>query len=121
MVKFGRQELRAALTDVQAVVFHDGAIEACELQNLSAGGMLVRSRAVLAPGSELTLGLRLAPDLAEAAGLDYLSFQVEVLESLETDEVGVADYRLRNLTSEGSQLYERARSLVYQALRSPGD
>jgi hypothetical protein len=105
----------------QAELFHRGAVVPCEIVNLSAGGMRLTSLALLEPGEPVSLGLRLFGDVREAAGLDYLNFHLEVLgvDEVERDDAGavVREYRCRNLTPEGSPLYERAHRIVFDAER----
>lgn len=105
--------------NVQAELFHNGFIAPCLVINMSAGGMLIASELQIQQGEEATLGLRLFDELKEVAGLDYLSFQVEVLEVLPDphEDVEAIQYRCRNMTSEGSPQYERARKIVFEAER----
>lgn len=120
----GAEEQRSsqrASFNVRAEVFFEGAVSPCLVRNLSAGGALVETPLDLAEGTEFTLGLRLVDDLREAAGLDYVSFHLEVLGREEAPSLtgsGSTRYRCKNLTSPGSELYQRAVALVTEAQRS---
>lgn len=113
-----RQAFRVPF-NVQAELFYNGLVSPCLVINMSAGGMLVASELEIPPGSEATLGLRLFDELRAAAELDYISFQLEVLEVIEdpASDVTARQYRCRNLTNEGSPQYERARRIVFEAER----
>lgn len=122
--------------ELEAEVFRHGAISKCLILNMSAGGMLLATNEQVEPHEQLTLGVRLFDDLRKAAGIDYLNFQLEVLEVLEREdeEQAVAQedgsgepavdwgpwqrhLRCRNMTTEGSAAYERAHKLVFEAER----
>jgi hypothetical protein len=101
---------------MEGELFHEGRVVACAVENLSAGGAAVVSSLEMPAGTQCTLGLRLADDLAVSSGLEYVSFHMEVLE-VEAIRGGDLRYRMRNLTSEGSAAYERAQRVVFEAQR----
>lgn len=106
--------------NVRAELFYHGLVLPCLIINMSAGGMLLAAELEeVQAGEQLTLGLRLFDELADAAGLDYLNFQLEVLEVLNDSEADVraCQLRCRNRTSEGSSAYERAHKVVFEAER----
>lgn len=113
-----RQSFRTEF-NIRAELFYHGDIAPCVIVNMSAGGMMLQAGMTIPEASQVTLGLRLYDDLKQAAGIDYLSFHLEVLEVLEAE--GATDstwlYRCRNLTNEGSPLYERAIKVVFEAER----
>ena len=101
---------------IEGELFHEGRVVPCEVENLSAGGAAVTTGLELEPGTQCTLGLRMDREQRAATGLDYLSFHMEVLEGT-AQRGGDIHYRMRNLTSEGSDAYERAQKLVFDAQR----
>jgi hypothetical protein len=101
---------------LQAELFHEGRVTPCDLRNLSAGGARLRCSMPMATGSHCTLGVRIAPRHGADAGGTYVSFLMEVLESTAHDD-DLYEYRLRNATGPGSQDYEAATKLVFEAQR----
>lgn len=100
--------------ELQAELFHEGRVAPCRLLNLSAGGALVECALDLPPGTQCTLGVRLRGKLA-GAGLPYVSFLMEALEA--TEGQAPSTHRLRSMTGPGSQQYEDASKLVFEAQR----
>jgi hypothetical protein len=103
-------------TQFEAELFHEGRVVSCTVQNLSAGGALVETALEIRTGSQCTLGLALDPELAQATGLDYVSFHMEVLAS-QPISAGRWQHRLHNVTRSGSKEYETATKLVFAAQR----
>lgn len=116
-----RREPRATLSDVHTILYHDGERHPCTLRNLSATGMLLETRVDLTAGTDCSLGMRLSPALEELATVDHLTFHLEVLgnEPAGADVPDMRQLRCRIETSAGSELQDRARRLVYQALGIP--
>ena len=105
--------------NAQAELYHDGHVVPALVVNMSAGGMLVAAEADIPTGEHVGLGLHLFDELRTAAGLEYLHFDLEVLEVIEdpADDVTARQYRCRNLTVEGSPAAERVRQVVFTAER----
>ncbi|MCW2961758.1 MAG: hypothetical protein JWM25_821 [Thermoleophilia bacterium] len=111
-----RDTFRIYRTFDDAELFHEGRVVACTVHNLSAGGAQVESALEMPEGSHCTLGLRLDPQMAADAGIEYLSFHMSVLEATPRAG-GQLTYRLRNETRPGSPEYEAAAKLVFAAQR----
>jgi hypothetical protein len=114
-------------TRLDAELFHDGDVAPCSVRNLSAGGALVETVLALDPPARCTLGLRLGPQWAKSAGMDYVTFHLEVLDRTELEDDVDADtgepaeplhvLRMRNLTEADSPAWERAHKVVFEAQR----
>lgn len=119
MTETNQRNTYRAPFNVRAELFRRGVVMPCLIVNMSAGGMLVASDMVIEQGEQVTLGLRLFDELRDAAGLDYLNFQLEVLEVIPDPaaDVTALQYRCRNLTNEGSAAYERAHKVVFESER----
>lgn len=100
--------------ELEAELFHEGRVAPCRLLNLSAGGAMIECDLDLPTGSQCTLGVRLRGSLA-GAGVPYVSFLMEALEP--TDSQERSTHRLRSTTGPGSQQYEDASRLVFEAQR----
>lgn len=100
----------------EAELFHEGRVVACQVLDFSAGGARVESPLEMQRGTQCTLGLRLEPALAREAGVDYLSFMMEVLDAQPRPHAQLG-YRLRTIARPGTKTYERAMRTVLAAQR----
>jgi hypothetical protein len=100
--------------NTRAALFVGDTSARCVVVNLSSDGALIGSELEVEPGAHVGLGIHLFEDLRKAAGLDYLHFELEVLERSETDGGGF-QYRCKNLTRAGSPAHERAVRVVTAA------
>lgn len=103
-------------SDLKAELFHEGRITPCQLENLSAGGAKVTTELRMPPGAQCTLGVRLASAMRASTAIQYVSFLMEVLDH-DQPESGPMTYRLRSTTGPGSEEYEAAAKLVFEAQR----
>jgi len=100
----------------EAELSHEGRVSACVVTNLSAGGARIQTTFEMRTGRSCTLGILLDPRTRAEAGVDQVSFHMEILERTELPEAMI-EYRLRNATGPGSSEYETAARLVVQAQR----
>lgn len=103
-------------SDLKAELFHEGRITPCQLENLSAGGAKVTSEIRMPEGAQCTLGVRLGSSMRASTAIPYVSFLMEVLDHDEPG-AGPVTYRLRSTTGPGSDEYEAAARLVFEAQR----
>lgn len=103
-------------SDLRAELFHEGRISPCRLENLSAGGAKVTSELRMPAGAQCTLGVRLGSSMRVSTTISYVSFLMEVLD-LDAPPTGPVTYRLRSTTAPGSDEYEAAAKLVFEAQR----
>lgn len=99
---------------VQTELFLPQANVPAMVINLSPGGVLLSTAADLHVGQTMGMGLRLMEALREAAGLDYLNFELTVLERI-TNQNGADWYRCKSTASSGSVQYQRAYQVVLKA------
>lgn len=111
-----RRETFRARLDVDAEIFHEGRVVACNVTDLSAGGARIESGIELPIGTQCTLGMRLGDELARATGTEYLSWHLEVLDRTELPG-DLHEYRVRSLSTPGSDAYEAAHKVVFEAHR----
>jgi hypothetical protein len=104
--------------ELDAELFHEGRVAPCQLENLSAGGARVRSALQMPSGAQCTLGVRLGEAMRSSSTPAYVSFLMEVLETIPDEDASTFDYRLRSTTAPGSSEYETAAKLVFAAQRS---
>ncbi len=103
-------------SDLKAELFHEGRITPCQLENLSAGGAKVTSEVRMPAGAQCTLGVRLGSSMRASTAIPYVSFLMEVLDR-DDPASGPVTYRLRSTTAPGSDEYEAAAKLVFEAQR----
>lgn len=99
---------------VYAELFLPQATVPALIINLSAGGALLSSAAPLERGQRVGMGLRLLDSLKNEAGVDYLHFDLEILQAT-TQENGTMLYRCKSTARSNSPQYERASKLVIAA------
>lgn len=99
---------------VQTELFLEQANVPAMVINLSPGGVLLSTAADLQVGQTVGMGLRLMDKLRDAAGLDYLNFELNVVERINNDN-GADWYRCKSTASSGSTQYLRAYKIVLEA------
>lgn len=96
-----------------AALFHDGVSHSAQLVDLSAAGAQLETTAQLAVGDQFGLGLHLMGEFRDAAGLDYLHFDLEVVEAIPGQvATHISRYRCRSLSPRGSAQMDRVGELV---------
>lgn len=100
------------------MIYRDGKEWHGGLVNLSAGGAMVEATIEMQPGEQFAMGIFLDQELQSVTELDFLHFDLEIVEAVERPAGGGRNwrYRCRNLTQAGSAQFRRASQIVYKNL-----
>jgi hypothetical protein len=106
-----RQQPRTPLDMPVTLHWGDGQEARGRLLDLSASGTLLLAPVSFKVGNTLSLGVHLYDELREAAGTDYLRFELEVVEAETVDSQW---YRLRcmNQSTPETEQFQRAAAVV---------